>query len=155
MDSRTVAHVVEGEKNLEIYALNLKFETEGNAGVLSTPDPPTLIGTIPTKTATNFRYRLASGYLVFSDSVYPDGNLTSVAEQDEAWENRGTTALVYDKTYVRHWDTWVGPKQSSLFSVRLYLDPDRNWVFTAEFANTLKGTGHVRSRFLLYMPGIP
>lgn len=144
LDNRTVAHVVEGDGNLEIYALNVKFENQGGADVLSTPDLPVLIGTLPTKSATNFRYNIISGHLIFSDNVYADGNLTTVKEQDEAWESRGNTAFVYDKTYVRHWDTWVGQKRSSLFSTRLYLDPDRKWKFSSDFINLLKGTGHVR-----------
>ncbi|KAF8895353.1 Alpha/Beta hydrolase protein [Infundibulicybe gibba] len=144
IDSRTVAHVVEGDKNLEVYALDIKFETErdGFAGTLNSPHPPTLIGTFPTKSATNFRYSRSSGNLVFSDYVYADGNLTAVKEHDEAWESRGHSAFVYDSTYVRHWDTWVGKKKSSLFSVRLFCDPDGKWNMGTEFVNTLKDTGH-------------
>lgn len=107
-------------------------------------DHPTLIGSFPTTTATNFRFSPVSGYLVFSDYVYEDGNLTSVVEQDKAWESRGDSALVYDSTFVRHWDTWNGPKKSSLFSVRLRKDPDHKWHFGPNFNNVLLGTGHVR-----------
>lgn len=102
------------------------------------------IGSIPSKTATNFRYNPASRHLVFSDNVYSDGNITSVKEQDEAWENRGNSAYVYDETYVRHWDTWVGPKKPQLFSVLLQLNPDRVWKMGTEFHAPLRGTGHVR-----------
>jgi len=56
---------------------------------------------------------------VFSDSVYEDGELKAAKEGDEAWQDRGTTAFVYDETYVRHWDTYRGPKHQSLFSVKL------------------------------------
>ncbi|RDB17836.1 Dipeptidyl-peptidase 5 [Hypsizygus marmoreus] len=144
IQSRTVAHVVEAEGGLEIYALDVKFETEskGYAGVLETPESPTLIAKLPTKSATNFRYSAITGHLVFSDYVYPDGNLTAVKEHDEAWESRGNSAYVYDTTYVRHWDTWVGEKKLSLFSVRLFQDPDRKWTFGGQFANLLKGTKH-------------
>jgi hypothetical protein len=146
LDSRIIGYVEEEDKKLELYAVKVTYEiaTEGYAGVLSTPDPPTLLGTFPTTSASNFRYCPQSGYLVFSDYVYPDGNLTSVREQDEVWESRGDSAYVYDSTYVRHWDTWVGPKSSSLFSVRLFRDPDYIWHFGPQFVNLLKGTGHVR-----------
>jgi hypothetical protein len=148
LDSRTVGHVVEDEeeKVLQLYALTLKFETEGLLSLLSTltPQPPTLIGTFPAPSAANFRYSQSSGHLVFSSYVYPDGNLSAVREQDEAWENRGTSALVYDSTYVRHWDTWVGPKASSLFSVQLTRDADHKWTLGSEYINLLKDTGHVR-----------
>lgn len=144
LNSRTIAHVVEEDEALTIYALDIKFETEteGNPGLLSTPEPPLLIGKFPTKSATNFRYSASSGYLVFSTYVYSDGNLTAVKEHDEAWESRGNSAFVYDTTYERHWDTWVGRKKSSLFSVRLLQDPDRKWVFGEHFVNLLEGTNH-------------
>ncbi|KAF5382775.1 hypothetical protein D9615_002913 [Tricholomella constricta] len=144
IQSRTVAHVVEAENGLEIYALDIKFETEseGNVGVLATSEPPVLIVRLPNKSATNFRYSVTAGHLVFSDYVYADGNLTSVKEQDEAWDARGNTAYVYDTTYVRHWDTWVGNKKQVLFSVPLVQDPDRKWVFKERFTNLLQGTKH-------------
>ncbi|KAG5648332.1 hypothetical protein DXG03_004904 [Asterophora parasitica] len=144
IQSRTVAHVVPAENGLEIYALDINFQaaTEGQAGVLATPEPPTLIAKLPNKSATNFRYSTIAGHLVFSDYVYPDGNLTSVKEQDDAWEARGNTAYVYDETYVRHWDTWTGKKKQALFSARLVQDPDRKWLFSEQFTNLLQGTKH-------------
>ncbi|KAG6842004.1 hypothetical protein C0991_004495 [Blastosporella zonata] len=142
--SRTVAHVVEGEDGLEIYALDINFQTasQGQVGVLQTANAPVLIAKLPNKSATNFRYSTISSHLVFSDYVYPDGNLTSVAKQDEAYESRGNSAYVYDTTYERHWDTWVGPKKASLFSVPLFQDPDRKWIFGDQFTNLLQGTKH-------------
>lgn len=133
------------DKKLEVYTLTvqLQFATEGSVGALTAAEPPVLIGTLPTTSASNFRYSVKSQRLVFSDHVYPDGNLSAVTEKDEAWENRGTTALVYDQTYVRHWDTWVGPKKASLFSVPLFIDPDHKYHLGTEFANLLNGTGHV------------
>jgi hypothetical protein len=129
---------------LSIYALNIWFETETEKlpGALRT-DPPVLIGKFPAKFATNFHYSASSGYLVFSSYVYPDGNLSAVKDHDEAWDSRGNSAFVYDTTYERHWDTWVGNKKSSLFSVRLLQDPDQKWVFGERFVNLLEGTDHV------------
>ncbi|KAJ3932308.1 MAG: Alpha/Beta hydrolase protein [Lentinula lateritia] len=143
LNGRTLAYVVESEqKNLEIFALDVLYQpsTNDSAAVLSA-NAPILLGSFPTTSASNFRYS-TDGYLVFSDSVYSDGNLTTVKEQDEAWENRGNTALVYDRTYERHWDHWVGPKTQSLFSVRLVQDPNHMWTFGSEFVNLLAGTGH-------------
>lgn len=123
----------------------MKVETEGSgATTLSTPESPVLIGKFPTDTPTNFKYNAASGVLVFSDLVFPDGDLHTVKKQDEAWENRGDTAFVYDETFERHWDTWVGPKRSSLFSVKLAKGASDSWSLGAKFVNLLNGTGHVR-----------
>ncbi|KAF7365063.1 Dipeptidyl-peptidase 5 [Mycena venus] len=142
IDSRTVAHAVEDEGNLDLFAIDLKFETNSDSvGVLSA-EPPKLIGSFPTTTASNFQYSAKESTLVFSDYVYADGNLSSTKEQDEAWENRGNTALVYDETYERHWDTWAGPKTASLFTVHLGRGADGKWTMGTEFENLLKGTGH-------------
>ena len=83
-------------------------------------------------------------HLVFSAQVYPDGNLSSVPAQDESWENRGNSALVYDETYVRHWDEWRGPKSSQLFSTTLKVDGGSGvWALDQDFKSPLKGTKHV------------
>lgn len=153
LDDRTIAHVVEGDgKKSDLFALPIKFEAQSSSAGISS-EPATLIGSFPTASATNFRYSSRSGRLVFSDYVYPDGDLTKVKEKDEAWENRGTSALVYDATFVRHWDTWVGPKQSSLFSVELAANPDHKWVLGTDFVNVLKDTGHVGLESPIYLCG--
>lgn len=142
LDSRTVGHVVSGGegKGQELYALSVKFETQS----LTAPESPVLIGSFPVGTTiSNFRYSLTASRLVFSAYVYSDLNLTAVKEQDDAWENRGNTAYVYDSTFVRHWDTWRGPKRSSLFSVQLAKNPDHKWSLGEEFVAPLKGTDHV------------
>ena len=56
--------------------------------------------------------------------------------------------MVYDETFVRHWDTWRGPKRSSLFVVGLGKesneDGEGKWVLGETFEAPLKGTKHVR-----------
>ncbi|KAJ7675680.1 Alpha/Beta hydrolase protein [Mycena polygramma] len=140
LNNRTIGHAVEDDGNLDLYAIDVEFETK-SAGALSA-EPPALIGSFPTTTATNFQYSAKISTLIFSDNVYADGNLSSVKEQDEAWDARGTTAMVFDETYERHWDTWAGPKTSSLFSVKLKRGEDGKWKLGTEYDNLLKGTGH-------------
>jgi hypothetical protein len=135
----------EETKVQDIYAISVEIQTESDKARIATPDPPVLIGSFPTSTSDNFRYIPDSGVLVFSDSVYEDGELKAVKEGDEAWEGRGTTALVYDETYVRHWDTYRGPKHQSLFSVKL-AQKDGIWSLGEEFINLLAGTKHVSCR---------
>ncbi|KIJ17964.1 Merops: S09.UPW [Paxillus involutus ATCC 200175] len=138
LDFRTIAHVVEtGEdkdKKQEIFAIPVTFDK----GTISTGEP-TSVGSFPVTTAADFRYSASSGVLVFSAYVHADGDLNAVKENDEKYENRGNTALVYDQTFERQWDTWVGPKHKSLFSVRLYADQGK-YVLGKEFTNALKGT---------------
>ncbi|KAJ6605658.1 Alpha/Beta hydrolase protein [Mycena sp. CBHHK59/15] len=144
LDSRTIGHAVEGEGNLDLYALDIN----NSSGVLCA-EPPVLVGSFPTTTASKFRYSLTSGILAFSDYVYPDGNLSLTKEQDEAWANRGTTAMVFDEAYERFWDTWSGPKTASLFSVEVTRGPDSKWKMGTQFDNLLKGTGHSSDDFTL------
>lgn len=82
--------------------------------------------------------------LVFSAKVYKDYNLTSVKEQDEAWANRNSSAMVYDGLYVRHWDEYASDKRSRLFSVELS-KKDGTWVLGEEYFKPLEGTDHVRT----------
>ncbi|TFY83863.1 hypothetical protein EWM64_g147 [Hericium alpestre] len=140
LDSKTIGHVVgdEGTKTSSLFAISIEITPQS----VSTPQPPALVGSFPTTTLTNFQYAAKPGVLVFSDNVYEDGNLTAVKEHDQAWENRGNSAFVYDDTYVRHWDTYVGPKKPTLFSVRVFRGPDKKWLFGPAPLNLLKGIGH-------------
>lgn len=123
--------------------MSVEYEVESDVGSLRVPGPPTLIGKFPTASASNFKFASAAGVLVFSDDVYADGDLTTVKTQDKAWEERGDSALVYDETFERHWDHWIGPKRSSLFSVKLTKTAGGSWLLGDKFINLLNGTGHV------------
>lgn len=100
LDSRTIAHVVENEeyKSLDIYGFSVKLDA---SNLTASSVLPIFIGSLPTTSATNFRYVSEARQLIFSDYVYADGNLNTVAKQDEKWANRGTSALVYDSMYIR------------------------------------------------------
>jgi hypothetical protein len=80
---------------------------------------------------------------VFSAEVYDDFDLFSVDERDKAHARRGNSALVYDSTFVRHWDTWRGPKTSALFVVALAPSANGDWKLGDKFVCPLKGTKHV------------
>jgi hypothetical protein len=143
----TLAQVVEDTLGSNIYAYQIVFSSEtdeDNKSYLA----PALIGSIPSKSASNFRYNPATGNLVFSAEVYPDGNLTTVAEQDRKWEQRGDSAFVYDTAYVRHWDVWQGKKGPQLFSVEISKGQDGLWSVNSDFKSPLQGTNHVRVFFM-------
>ncbi|CAL1712862.1 unnamed protein product [Somion occarium] len=145
LDSRTVGHAVEegeGKDKVKVlYAISVKVDTDTTT-IQIYPDSPVFIGKFPTSTAGNFRFTGRSEYLIFSDDVYEDGDITKVKEHDEAWENRGDSAYVFDDTFDRHWDTLIGPKRSSLFSVKLTQNPDHKWSLGDEYINLLRGTDH-------------
>ena len=140
----TLAQVVEGALGSDIYAYQIALSSQTDKSYSA----PTLIGSIPSKSASNFRYNPATGNLVFSAEVYPDGNLTTVAGQDKQWEQRGNNAFVYDTAYVRHWDVWQGEKGAQLFSVKISKGQDGLWNANGNFKSPLQGTNHVRMFFM-------
>jgi hypothetical protein len=148
LDDRTVGYVVADEesKTTGLYSLSVHSTNETLDLTSDPPAPSVLLGKFPTASPSSFRYAAKAGVLVFSDDVYEDGDLTKVSENDEKWQDRGDTALVYDDTYERHWDTWTGPKRPSLFTVKLSKDAEKRWHFGDRFYNVLNGTGHVRFR---------
>lgn len=75
--------------------------------------------------------------------MYDDFDLANVLGHDEAWNNRGNSALVYESTFMRCVDTWRTPKRSSLFSVTLQ-KTSAGWQLGNTYRAPLKGTGHVR-----------
>lgn len=140
LDSRTLARVTENDGVQKLEAFNI--DTSKHKAELS---PPTTIGELPKGAgADNFQYTLDGGILVFSSYVYPDYNLSTIVEQDKAHEERGTTAYVFDDTFVRHWDTWRGLKSSRLFGVTLQ-KKDGQWKLGSEYFRPLLDTDHVRS----------
>ena len=142
LDSYTVGHVLPAEegKGQELYAISVKVEEQS----VTSPKSPLLVGSFPPGTTVgDFKYSKDAKRLVFSAYVYSDVDLTTVEEQNEEYENRGNTAYVYDETYERHWDTWAGPKKSSLFTVQLAKNEDDKWTLGNDWAAPLKGTKHV------------
>ncbi|KAG0693533.1 hypothetical protein DFH29DRAFT_1007210 [Suillus ampliporus] len=133
LDSRTIAHVVTKDDTQSLYTITI------TTSPLSS-DPFSLVGSFPITTASAFRYNPSAQRLVFSAYVYPDSLVETVKEQDTAYENRGNSALVYDETFERQWDTWVGPKSKALISVSLAKSGGK-WVLGEAYANALKGTG--------------
>lgn len=147
LDARTIAHVVEtGEdkdKKQQLFAIPVTLIGNTISVGESTP-----VGSFPVTTAANFRYAHSAGVLVFSAYVYADGDLKAVKENDEKYENRGDSALVYDKTFERHWDTWVLPKHKSLFTVPLH-SVRGTFVLGEDFTNVLKGTKLVCNLYII------
>jgi hypothetical protein len=101
-------------------------------------------------TRSNFKYVPSTRRLVFSSYVYADEDLETIQSQNEAWEAKKDTVRVYDTLYVRHWDKYIGPKHSSLFSVFLGLENNK-WSLGTKYIALLKGTGHVSQYCLCFL----
>ncbi|KAG2757920.1 alpha beta-hydrolase [Suillus brevipes Sb2] len=134
LDSRTIAHVVTKDDTQSLYTIPVSTESPLSSF------PSSHVGSFPISTASTFRYNPSAQRLMFSAYVYPDGLVETVKEQDTAYENRGDSGLVYDETFARHWDKWVGPKRKALIGVSL-AKVDAKWVLGQTYVNVLKGTG--------------
>ena len=104
LDSRTIAYASQANNQGTTKSLySLSFQVNANSGTIRTSqESSTWVGDFPTSSATNFRYTSRSDYLVFSDEVYEDGDITKLMENDEAWDERPHSAYVFDTTYARH-----------------------------------------------------
>jgi len=74
---------------------------------------------------SNLQYNAVRGLMLFTAEVYPtikEGNilqLTQQKDQQQQAANSKTNYQVYDKLFVRRWDTWQSEKRSHIFLQRL------------------------------------
>jgi dipeptidyl aminopeptidase/acylaminoacyl peptidase len=67
-----------------------------------------------------FRVTADGRTVVFAAEVYPDcDTLECTARRNDAREKSKASGRVYDKLFVRHWDTWKDGRRSHLFSLPL------------------------------------
>lgn len=61
--------------------------------------------------------------LVISQSVFPDcPDIACTVKRQKAKEEAKTTGVVYDRIFVRHWDTWADGTRNHLYAVHLNAD---------------------------------
>lgn len=139
VDPRTLIRVTEGAGTqiLEILEVTL------NKNSLTVSAPKIICALPKGASADNFSYSQEAGILVFSAAVYDDHDIHAVNSHDEAHAARGTSAYVFDETFVRHWDTWRGPKKNRLFSVDLTKSDNGSWHLGDTFHRPLLHTPHV------------
>ena len=149
IDSRSLVRVTEGDGVQVLEVL----EVTVNKNSLSV-SASKVIGALPkSASADNFLYSQEAGTLVFSAAVYGDHDIHAVNSHDEVHAARGTSAYVFDETFVRHWDTWRGPKKNRLFSVDLTKSDNGTWNLGDTFYRPLLHTTHVSATkgLLLYV----
>ncbi|GJJ15786.1 hypothetical protein Clacol_010064 [Clathrus columnatus] len=139
LDSDTIGHVVVNEENKvqELHAVSIARESTRLVSISSSA----LIASFPVSDLGNFIYSSQAESLVFSTAAWPDKNIHTIKEQDEAYEKRGHSARVYDQLFVRHWDTWRGPKIQTLFTVSLK-KADGKWTLGNDYISPLNNTEH-------------
>lgn len=138
LDGHTIGHVVRPADDAppQLLARDVDYSAE-----LSVAEPY-VVGNFPDADVANFKLSPDGSWLVFSADVYADYDLATVKEQDQQWKDRGTSALVYEETFVRHWDTFRLPKRPSLFSVHITKNTEGKFVLSDTFNSVLKDTDH-------------
>ncbi|GAB4329692.1 MAG: S9 family peptidase [Calditrichia bacterium] len=58
-------------------------------------------------------------HLAFTMRVFPGKTVKETKEQLDAEANRKSTGRIYDKLFIRHWDTWKDGRRSHLFVMAL------------------------------------
>jgi dipeptidyl aminopeptidase/acylaminoacyl peptidase len=59
----------------------------------------------------------AGGYLGVTMEVYPGQSVEATVQKLEALEKQKATGRLYEKLFVRHWDTWSDGRRSHIFAV--------------------------------------
>jgi len=142
LDSRTIGYIAEGkQESKEVTSQSTLYAIPISSA--STIGKPVSIGKFPPAVnPANVQYSTKAFILVFTAHVYADEDLHTVQKQDATYENRGNSAKVYDVTYARHWDEWIGPKKSSLFTISVKKGTDGKWEMGDRYGAPLKGTEH-------------
>jgi hypothetical protein len=144
LDDRTLGHVIEGKEDKdiqELWAVPVKYEES----LVRIVEPSTFIGAFPSTTKLeNFKYSDTASVLVFSAATFDDFSLRTVKQLNKEYEDRGDSAMVFDKLFVRYFDTWMGPTKTSLFAIDLTRNSEGKWSLGQEAWSLQKGTGHVR-----------
>jgi hypothetical protein len=151
LDSRTIGYITEDKSDSSKVDAASKEESATRSALYAIPissgsgiGKPSLLGHFPPAVKPgNVQYSAKASILVFTADVYADGDLDTVHKQDVAYEKRGNSAKVYDTTYVRHWDEWIGLKKSSIFTVAVKKAVDGRWSMGNKYGAPLKGTNHV------------
>lgn len=81
-----------------LYALSISYDV--SAQLATVKHEATQLVDFPSD-VESLSYEPESGRLAFSAAVWQDGDLLNTAHNDEEWEERGTTGVVYDDLFVR------------------------------------------------------
>ncbi|KAH9821774.1 dipeptidyl aminopeptidase V [Melampsora americana] len=122
-------------KSIELWAINLNKKSNDDKTY-----EQYLVGKVPTSISDlkSISVSSTSTILSFFAEVYAPYNNESLkkvyeVEQSKEDEDDGSTGLIYDTLFVRHWDTWINPhgKRSRVFFTQLSFT-DNQWTLGSD-----------------------
>jgi len=87
----------------------------------------------------NFLYNEKSNRLLFSAQSFLNGTMVDDETYVEHEENQHTTGMVYDKLFIRHWDTFLRPAVREQLFVVDFENKDGKFSLKNEPVNIMKG----------------
>ncbi|KAI0244794.1 Dipeptidyl-peptidase 5 [Massospora cicadina] len=130
LDSRTLAFVY----NHQLWSLPMPDDLQDILRYPSVARPPILVSPLGgLHDVGDLNFHAETGTLIFSARVVQQGRRKGF----------GDSALVYDKLFVRHWDTFIDPaarRQLFYVGVKGSRRPDQGWHFASEPVNLMRGT---------------
>ena len=127
LDNSTILYVVTKSGESTLYTLNVESGKEKKVHAFHGA-----IGDLKSLRVDNETVRI-----VFGAQVTPHGEIV------RANESSTPEVLVYDRLWVRHWDTWITPNKNALFSATLQSSSKGTYSVAHHAQNMLNSTDDV------------
>ncbi|KAG4100505.1 hypothetical protein H8356DRAFT_1306480 [Neocallimastix lanati (nom. inval.)] len=134
LNENTIAFLSDRSGSLQLWYSSLDFD---NLGLLKNTTMTQL--TDLTTSINNVIYNQKAKRVLFSAQSFLNGTLVNDKTYVNQEDNKYTTGVVYDKLFIRHWDTFLRPSvREQLFVVDLK-DKDGKFSVKNEPVNIMKG----------------
>jgi hypothetical protein len=127
LDNSTILYVVTKSGESTLYTLNVESGKEKKVHAFHGA-----IGDLK-----SLRVDKETVRIVFSAQVTPHGEIV------RATESSTPEVLVYDRLWVRHWDTWSTPNRNALFSATLHSSSNGTYSVAHHAQNMLNSTDDI------------
>ncbi|PVU97889.1 hypothetical protein BB560_005718, partial [Smittium megazygosporum] len=97
--------------------VSVRGSPNSNLFSVSTTDGSVVQVTNYTNGISGVVYSSAAKRIAFTSSVFQGMTMDESAEEAEVIADHPSSGVVYDKLFVRHWDTWITKQRAQLFTV--------------------------------------
>ncbi|ORX86783.1 hypothetical protein BCR32DRAFT_264806 [Anaeromyces robustus] len=134
LNDNTIAFLSDRSGSIQLWYSPLDFE---NLGLLKNK---TMVQLTEFSTdINNFIYNEKANRLLFSAQSFVNGTMVNDETYVEHEENQHTTGMVYDKLFIRHWDTFLRPAVREQLFVVDFENKDGKFSVKNEPVNIMQG----------------